>query len=196
MLPSKAGFGFFGWHLVKPVTLAPTAGSPSGALQVSEKIPLDRIIITEGEYDALAVAQAIDDYQNTDEKTSWIKTTPVVSLPNGCNSLPEELIMLLERFQIIYLWLDNDSSGIAAADKFSRKLGIHRCIIVKPIEGCAVQPKDANDALRAVYPDENSNNLAENYTRNINMMVSMILNSKSIKHERIVSFSDVKQEVL
>ena len=36
---------------------------------------------------------------------------PVISLPNGCNSLPIELIPLLDRFEIIYLWLDNDKSG-------------------------------------------------------------------------------------
>ena len=36
---------------------------------------------------------------------------PAISLPNGCNSLPLELIPLLERFTKIYLWLDNDKSG-------------------------------------------------------------------------------------
>ena len=36
---------------------------------------------------------------------------PAISLPNGCNSLPLELIPLLERFDKIYLWLDNDKSG-------------------------------------------------------------------------------------
>ena len=36
---------------------------------------------------------------------------PAISLPNGCNSLPIELIPLLERFTKIYLWLDNDKSG-------------------------------------------------------------------------------------
>ena len=36
---------------------------------------------------------------------------PAISLPNGCNSLPVELIPLLERFTKVYLWLDNDKSG-------------------------------------------------------------------------------------
>ena len=190
MLPKKGQFGFFGWHLVKPLPIVtPTIGTEI------EKDLLDRIIITEGEYDTLAVAQALDDYQCTEDSAAWIKTVPVVSLPNGCNSLPEELIALLERFQVIYLWLDNDSSGIAASEKFARKLGIHRCNIVRPLEGSPVQPKDANDALRSVYPNEDTNNSSENYTRNINMMVDMILKSKAIKHERIISFSDVKQEV-
>ena len=36
---------------------------------------------------------------------------PTISLPNGCNSLPPELISRLERFETIYLWMDNDKSG-------------------------------------------------------------------------------------
>ena len=40
---------------------------------------------------------------------------PAISLPNGCNSLPLDLIPLLDRFETIYLWLDNDKSGNAEA---------------------------------------------------------------------------------
>lgn len=43
------------------------------------------------------------------QMSSW--DIPAISLPNGCNSLPVELIPLLERFTKIYLWLDNDKSG-------------------------------------------------------------------------------------
>jgi len=59
----------------------------------------------------------------------------VISLPNGCNSLPPALLPLLERFKKIYLWFDNDASGQAASLKFSKKLGIHRCLIVQPLAG-------------------------------------------------------------
>ena len=57
---------------------------------------------------------------------------------------------MLERFEKIYLWLDNDQSGRDAAEKFANKLGLKRCVVVKPDP--AIQPsppKDANDALRS-----------------------------------------------
>jgi hypothetical protein len=47
------------------------------------------------------------------EGGSW--DLPAISLPNGCNSLPADLIPLLERFTRIYLWLDNDKSGECSA---------------------------------------------------------------------------------
>lgn len=91
-----------------------------------------------GEYDAMAVAQGLDisgrkgvkaarkvkngpklaalnTVENEKEgglpaeSTAW--DIPVISLPNGCNSLPIDLIPLLDRFTTVYLWLDNDKSG-------------------------------------------------------------------------------------
>ena len=46
-----------------------------------------------------------------EENQSAFGDIPAISLPNGCNSLPVELIPLLERFTKVYLWLDNDKSG-------------------------------------------------------------------------------------
>jgi hypothetical protein len=72
--PPGGGFGLFGWHTI-----------PHDATE---------IIITEGEFDAMAVNQATG--------------RPAVSLPNGCRSLPMEVLVLLEKFDTVYLWLDND----------------------------------------------------------------------------------------
>lgn len=107
-MPSKGMWGFFGWHLVAPTDT--------------------EIVITEGEYDAMAVSQGLAHLDVSDP----LRNVPVVSLPNGCNSLPPELIAQLERFKKIYLWMDNDKSGIEASEKFMRKLGISRCVIVRP----------------------------------------------------------------
>lgn len=64
--------------------------------------PDDKIVcITEGEFDAMAVNQATE--------------IPAVSLPNGTNSLPTELVPFFDRFEQIYLWLDADEPGRAAA---------------------------------------------------------------------------------
>ena len=75
--PSGGGWGLFGLHTV-----------PEGTTEV---------VLTEGEYDAMAVFQATG--------------MPAVSLPNGAGSLPIDVLPLLERFERIYLWMDNDAAG-------------------------------------------------------------------------------------
>ena len=55
------------------------------------------IIITEGEYDAMIA------FQETG--------IPAISLPNGANNLPPSCLPWLEKFQTIYLWMDNDETG-------------------------------------------------------------------------------------
>lgn len=144
--PKGGGWGLFGWHTV-----------PSSAKE---------IIITEGEYDAMAVYQATG--------------KPAISLPNGCRSLPVEVLPLLERFEKIYLWMDNDGPGQEGAKLFANKLGISRCYLVKPNEtGHPYVPKDANDAL----------------LKNVNMD-EMIRNAKVTPHERVISLEDIMPDVL
>jgi len=111
--PKGGGWGFFGWHTV-----------PDDAKE---------IVLTEGEYDAMAV------YQETG--------IPSISLPNGAASLPNNLIPRLERFPKIYLWMDDDVPGQEGATLFSTKLGRTRCYVVKSKDGQAEGPKDANEAL-------------------------------------------------
>jgi twinkle protein len=142
LLPKGGSWGFFGWQLVEPTH--------------------KELIITEGEFDTMAVHQALQALPATDP----LRSVPVVSLPNGCNSLPPELVAKLERFDKLYLWLDNDAPGQAAAEKFAKKLGLHRCVVVRPLPDIGVPSKDANEALlkeqdiplmlrKAVYiPDE------------------------------------------
>ena len=129
ILPKGGMWGFFGWHLVQP-----SLDKQQALLaQLEQHNPvasnLERsIIITEGEYDCMAVAQSL----STLSDSNPMKHIPAISLPNGCNSLPSTLIPLLESFTKIYLWLDNDKSGQDASVKFVSKLGAERCVIVKP----------------------------------------------------------------
>lgn len=68
--------------------------------------PTDKaIVITEGEYDAMAV------FQETG--------LPAVSLPNGANHLPVQFLPFFDKFERIYLWLDSDEVGKASAEKFA-----------------------------------------------------------------------------
>jgi twinkle protein len=52
------------------------------------------IVVTEGEFDAMAVYQ--------------VTGYPAVSLPQGASNLPDVLLPYFERFDKIYLWMDND----------------------------------------------------------------------------------------
>ena len=170
LLPSGGVWNFFGWHTI-----------PSDA---------DEIVITEGEFDAMACWQATG--------------LPTVSLPNGARSLPVELLPLLERFDRIYLWLDDDAAGVEGADKFAKKLGVGRCLIVKtnlpakreedfteeqliaaeaaapaaPVEP-KKPPKDANDALRQGLD-----------------LRALIAAAQPVKHDQILQFRDLRQDVL
>lgn len=90
------------------------------------------IVITEGEYDAMAVYQATK--------------MPSVSLPNGASHLPVQLLELIEKFERVYLWMDNDEIGLQNVENFSNKIGVKRTYLVRPDPELGI--KDANDALR------------------------------------------------
>ncbi|KAL4435105.1 hypothetical protein ABPG74_003598 [Tetrahymena malaccensis] len=106
------------------------AGSKSGIFGLNT-VPQNakELVITEGEYDAMAVYQATG--------------LPAVSLPNGASNLPLEIIECLEKIEKIYLWLDNDEVGRNNRQKIAEKLGVHRTYIVNTLG-----EKDANDILR------------------------------------------------
>jgi len=164
--PKGGMWGFFGWHTVphtegsggassgsgggitgsSDATSVSTDGSTSApAAPYTPPVPAcTEIVITEGEYDAMAVSQALSCLPDSDP----LKHVPCISLPNGCNSLPTELIPLLQPFEKIYLWLDHDQSGQEATTKFVSKLGATRCAVVTPLSDTLNPPKDANDALR------------------------------------------------
>jgi len=156
--PAGGGFGLFGWHTI-----------PADATE---------IIVTEGEFDAMAVCQATG--------------RPAVSLPNGCRSLPQEVLVLLEKFDTIYLWMDNDGPGREGAEMFARKLGVERCLLVQPSgnrgwkEGMTndgnVKPPPPKDANEALLQGWNIHELLEE--------------SSELPHERILRFSDLRDQVI
>ena len=146
MMPVGGAWGFFGLSLV-----------PSG---------IKTIVITEGEYDAVAVHQATGLY--------------AVSLPNGSSHLPLPLLPWLEQFNKIYLWLDDDLSGRESAIKFAKKLGTRRSYIVKTRNGQDQGPKDANDALKAMNTDE---------------IKALISAAEPLAEENIVTFKELREQV-
>jgi twinkle protein len=71
---------------------------------------------------------------------------PAISLPQGATSLPDKLLPILNQFEKIVLWMDNDEAGKLGAEKISYKLGEKRTHIVKHDEA---NLKDANDFLKS-----------------------------------------------
>lgn len=143
ILPKGGMWGFFGWNTVPSATLADSSSSSSSssggesAVNSREKSgsATDRaIILTEGEYDAMAVSQGLSTLPDSDP----LKHVPAISLPNGCGSIPDSLIPMLAPFNKIYLWLDNDESGQKGGAKFVAKLGGHRCVLVRPLPDALV----------------------------------------------------------
>ncbi len=93
------------------------------------------IIITEGEFDAMSMAEygfnalSIPYGAGNGKKNDWI----------------ENDYDLLDRFETIYLCMDMDDAGQSAVDEIATRLGIHRTRIVKLPE------KDANECLVKGY---------------------------------------------
>jgi len=147
--PAGGGWGLFGFHTV-----------PDGATEV---------VLTEGEYDAMAVWQATG--------------RPAISLPNGCRSLPMEVLPMLERFSKVYLWMDNDAPGQEGAKQFAQKIGLNRCYIVQPppLDGTNDDAtcKDANEALLKGLD-----------------LKAMIDAATITKHEQILDFESLRADVL
>ena len=122
------------------------------------------VILTEGEFDAIAAHQCTG--------------VPAVSLPNGANSLPVELLPFLERFTRIYLWMDDDRVGQEGAETFAKKLGINRCWIVRTRGGQPDGPKDANDALLQGYD-----------------LCDILAGAQPLPHRQITTFEELRDDV-
>lgn len=94
-----------------------------------------KIVITEGELDALSVAEV--------QNCKW----PVVSIPNGVDSakkaISKDLQWLLENFEEVVLMFDMDTQGQKAAKECSDLFPPGRCKIA------SLSEKDANALLKA-----------------------------------------------
>lgn len=91
-----------------------------------------RVLITEGEVDAMSVDQMCPDI-------------PTLSMPTGASNLDwiNNDYERLQQFEKIYILTDMDTAGEQAAQKIAKRLGLTRCFRVSLPEGY----KDANDFL-------------------------------------------------
>ncbi|EPB84729.1 hypothetical protein HMPREF1544_08528 [Mucor circinelloides 1006PhL] len=124
----------------------------------------DTVILTRREFDAMAAHQATG--------------LPAVSIPSSNYQLQESVLPLLDRFTRIYLWLDDDVDGHIAAERFARKIGEHKCLLINTRQGELEGPINAHDALVA--------------NKDLHHIVAT---ARGIKHDQIVDFRDLREEV-
>ncbi|KAJ2746326.1 hypothetical protein GGI20_001448 [Coemansia sp. BCRC 34301] len=122
------------------------------------------IILAGHELDALAA------YQETG--------IPAVSLPKGPYQLPLDAMRALERYERVYVWLDDDHQGAAAAELITRKLGVDRCLIVRTKGGDPQGPKSASIAL----------------ARGLNL-TDFLERSQPVQHDKVLAFSALREAV-
>jgi len=93
-----------------------------------------RVVVTEGEEDALAVAQAYEEYNGN--------IYPVVSIPSASNLLPvTDNRDWLREFDEVVLYIDNDDAGADAITKLAKIIGYEKIKVAKG------KHKDASDEL-------------------------------------------------
>ncbi|WP_298951500.1 toprim domain-containing protein [uncultured Methylobacterium sp.] len=100
-----------------------------------------KVVVCEGELDAMSVAQ-VSDFKFA-----------AVSVNTGAKGAAKVLkanYLWLDRFEEIVLWFDNDEPGQAAADECARLFKVGKVKIAKAPEGL----KDASDLLQADRPGD------------------------------------------
>ena len=168
--PHGGDWGFFGWHTVPP--------------------NCSSLVITEGEYDAMAVYQATG--------------IPAISLPNGATSLPVRLLPLLEPIKEIILWMDFDRTGQENAQRFAKKLGQGRTRIVPPPpprgyshenstgdEEHKEGEAEAEDGEDGMDPTQGVKDACDCLRRGLNLR-EFIDRAACLPHDQILTFSELR----
>lgn len=148
VIGDKASIGLYGQWLYKP------GGK--------------RLVITEGELDALSVAQA--------QTTKW----PVVSVPHGAQGAAKAVAKALEwvnSFETVVIAFDGDGPGQKAAEEVAALIDPGKAAIVTWPEGI----KDASDLVQKGRGKE---------------LVDVLWNAKPFRPDGIISGADIDVETL
>jgi twinkle protein len=125
-----------------------------------------KIVVTEGEIDALSVSQV--------QNNKW----PVVSVPNGAQGAKKSLQKNLEyfdNFEEVILMFDMDEHGLKAAKECAELFPAGKCKIA------SLPLKDANDLLKAGREQE---------------IIQAIWGAKTFRPDGLVSIGELKEKAL
>ena len=126
------------------------------------------VVITEGEIDAMSISQV----------GIYALSVPMGGGGKGKQNWIETEWQNLERFDTIFLAMDNDEQGELAAREILERLGRHRCRLVKWPEGI----KDANQALQQGWGVKEFSNV--------------IMSARSIDPDELKNASEFREPVL
>ncbi|KAA0173954.1 hypothetical protein FNF27_04515 [Cafeteria roenbergensis] len=155
------------------------------------------VVVTEGEFDAMAVHQATGAF--------------AVSLPNGARSLPVQLLPWFERFQRLYLWMDEDGPGWEGAQMMARKLGTARSFLVRTSDGAPhvpghLRPEGVSTAEPGadLLPASTAGGAkaakaakdANDALRTGGDLAASLLAAKPLPHTQVVTFRDLRSAVV
>jgi twinkle protein len=146
------------------------------------------VIITEGEFDAMAAYQATG--------------IPAISLPYGASNLPPEMVNYLTDVKMIYLWMDFDEVGQLNISTYVEKLGASRTFIVKELTDDEIDKVIEKDASQ-VIADNSSNGKKTYKIKDANdalrispaLIRQYIVNAKTIPQMNIIKFSQLRELV-
>ncbi|KAJ1736546.1 hypothetical protein LPJ72_001300 [Coemansia sp. Benny D160-2] len=155
-----------GWHTPDLELFFPVDGAQPGlfGFHVAQPTAGEDVILTGHELDALAAFQATG--------------IPAVSLPRGPYQLPLDAMRALERFERVYVWLDDDHQGAEAARQVARKLGVDRCLVVSTRGANPLGPKSASIAL-ACGAD----------------LQQLLDDARPLRHDKVLDFSALREAV-
>lgn len=128
--------------------------------------PGRRVVVTEGEIDALSVSQV--------QENKW----PVVSVPNGAQGAKKTIareLEWLEQFEEVVLMFDMDEPGQDAAKECALLFTPGKCKIAH------LPAKDPNELLQAGRGKD---------------IITAIWNAKVFRPDGIVTFSDIREKAL
>ncbi|KAJ2716360.1 hypothetical protein H4R19_000692 [Coemansia spiralis] len=103
---------------------------------------------------------------------------PAMSLPRNPYQLPLDTMRALERFERVYVWLDDSHQGSEAASLITRKLGVDRCLIVRTKRGDPQGPKSASIALARGYD-----------------LGDILESSQPEQHDKVLTFGALREAV-
>jgi len=111
--------------------------------------PSEPLVITEGEFDRIAVVQSCGGYVLSVPNGGTAKRSEneiLISEDTGFAYLweDEKLIPQVEQFDKVILCTDSDATGVTLRNELSLRIGPTRCWFVTYPDGC----KDANDILK------------------------------------------------
>ncbi|KAI8049561.1 hypothetical protein BDF22DRAFT_699345 [Syncephalis plumigaleata] len=137
------------------------------------------IVITPREFDAMAVYQATN--------------VPAISLPDGQYQLPLNVLPLLEKFDKVYLWLDDDLAGNAAAARLAHKLGLGRCYLVNG-KNNSTSPGEQANSTSSTSKKERPLNAWEALVAGCDLK-EMLDNAKPHEHRQVITFNRLRDEI-